>query len=139
MLEPASVREFPPAPSKRLIWSYPIFRIDSEGVTEEWKPRTSTQAGGRASGDTRKEQANERARTCELALLAHMYSANVGDGGIAASEAAAICSKAIGTGITTTSLKGYVSASEWLDVYQPSAKRWFVVPHYLRRRDAQLL
>lgn len=127
----AAIREFPPAEHKRLIWSYPTFRLDAEGITDGWRPKSSQQVAGRSSGDARKAKSAERATKCELALLAHMYRADVDPAeGIPASEAADICSGALGATVKAQTLKGYIDASEWLDVWQRSPQRWAIVPHH---------
>lgn len=133
-LEAAAIREFGPVAPRRLIWQYPAFSEDADGLTDGWKPRSGQQAGGRASGDTRKAKAELRAARCEAALLAYMYQHDTPDDGIPAAEAATICTEAIGETVTTNGLKSYVEASSLLDVYQRSPKRWHVVPAHLKAR-----
>lgn len=138
VLEVAAIREFPPADPLRLIWRYPLLVEDAEGVTDGWKPRSSAQTAGRASGDARRVKSQERAVTCTMALLAHMYRHGTDSAeGIPASEAAEICSEAVGTPIKAQTLKAYVEQSEWLDVYQRSPQRWAVVPRHPRPAAAE--
>ena len=138
-LEVAAIREFGPVAPRRLIWQYPSFSEDTHGLTDGWKPRSGQQAGGRASGDTRKAKAELRAARCEAALLAHMYQHDVGDDGIPAADAAAICSEVMGETVSTNGLKSYVEASNLLDVWQRSPKRWHVVPMHPKGEQKQLL
>lgn len=135
LLECAAIREFAQAPDMPLIWHFPAFRQDTEGITEGWKPKSSAQTAGRASGETRRDRSRERADTCTMALLAHMYRHDVDSSeGIPATEAAEICSKALGSTIKAQTLKQYVEGSDWLDVYQRSPQRWAVVPRHPRQK-----
>ena len=132
-LECAAIREFAAPPTARLIWSYPTFSADVEGITEDWKPKSAQKAAGSKSGQSRRAKSEERAAQCVEALLSHMYRNETDSAeGIPASEAAAICADALGEPISTNTLKGYVEASQWVDVYQRSKQRWAVVPAHPR-------
>lgn len=132
-LEVAAIREFPPAGPRWLIWRYPLLEPDADGITDGWKPKSSQQAAGRASGDARRSKAQERAHACTCALLAHMYRHGTDSAeGIPASKAAEICTAALGSKIKPQTLKEYVEQSTWLDVYQRSPQRWAVVPAHPR-------
>ena len=128
MLECAGIREFPAFEPRRLIWRYPSFSPDFDGVADGWKPKSGAQRGGQASGDTRRVKSETRAYQCTAALLAHMYELGTDPAeGIPATDAAAICSRALGANIKAQTLKGYVEESEYLDVWQRSPQRWAVV------------
>lgn len=132
-LECAAIREFASVPPLHLICRHPMLEADTEGVTDEWKPKSAQQAAGRASGESRKAKAAERANSCVCALLSHMYRQNTDSReGIPATEAAEICKRALGVSVTTNTLKGYVDSSGWLDVLQKGERRWCVVPRHPR-------
>lgn len=133
LLEAAAVREFAPIEPHRLIWRFPVFVEDSEGVTDGWKPNSSQRTAGKGSGASRKEQAARRADACTMALLSHMYRHDIDSAeGIPAAEAARICTEAMGETVTPQTLKSYAEASDWIGVYQRSPKRWAVVPAHPR-------
>lgn len=130
-LETAAIREFAPVEPRRLIWQFPTFTLDAEGVTEGWRPKSSAQAAGRTSGDSRKAKSRERADVCVMALLAHMYRNGTDSAeGLPAKEAATVCSEATGSTVKAETVKRYVEASDVLDVWQRSPQRWFVVPRH---------
>lgn len=134
-LEVAAIREFPPVQPINLLWRYPLLTPDADGVSDGWKPKSTAQAAGRTSGDSRRAKAQERAGACTMALLAHMYRNDVDSAeGIPATEAAEICSEALNMTVRTQPLKQYVEDSEWLDVYQRSPQRWAVVPRHPRQK-----
>ena len=127
-LECAGIREFTPFDDRRLIWHYPSFRLDEDGITDGWRPKSGQKSGGQKSGDTRRAKAERRASQCTMVLLAHMYQHGTDPAeGIPASEAASICSKALEEHINASTLKTYVESSDFLEVWQRSPQRWSVV------------
>lgn len=139
LLEPASVREFPPSPSKRLIWSYPTFRVDHDGITEGWKPSSSQQGAGRASGASRQAQADAAAAKVEAALLASMLHRGYHDPeDMSTRDACEIAARALGRkSIGAKTLRGYLEQSQWLDVWAKSTRRHFVVPRMLAHPEEE--
>ena len=130
-LECAGIREFSPFETRRLIWRYPSFAPDLDGTTEGWKPKSGAQKGGQKTGETQRAKAEQRAHLCTIALLSHMYQHGTDPmEGIPATEAAAICSDALGANVNPQTLKGYVDASDFLDVWQRSPQRWAVVARH---------
>ena len=131
LLEDAANREFARQPPMPLIWHFPTFRQDADGITEGWKPKSAQRTGGRMSGDIQRQKSATRADQCTMALLAHMYREDVDSSeGIPATTAAKICTEALGESIKAQTLKSYVEGSNWLDVYQKSPQRWAVVPRH---------
>lgn len=128
ILEVGGNREFGQTEPQRLIWRFPIFRPDVEGITEGWKLASGQQKGGKKTGEKQQDKSAERAQDCVVALLAHMLSEGIGNEGLAANKAAEVCSDALGEAVKAATLKRYVEASEVLDVYQKSRQRWLVVP-----------
>ena len=133
VLEDSGLREFPSMEPLHVIFRYPVHRIDADGITADWKPKTSQQKAGRASGQSRKDAATLKRLSCEVALLAHFQTHGIGAEGVAAKEAAAICSEALGKSINGTTLKRLFEdePSASITVYQKSARRCYFVPTHL--------
>lgn len=128
VLEDSGLREFPGMEPLHLIFGYPVHRIDAEGVTAEWRPRTSQGRGGKKTGEANRSKSEARADRCIIALLAGFVREGIGSEGMTAKDAADLASEAIGETVKPATLKRYVEDSDALDVYQKSARRWLVVP-----------
>ena len=129
----AGIREFAPFPDVHLIYQYPTHTLDVDGITADWKPKSSQQKAGRASGQSRKDAATLKRLSCEVALLAHFQTHGIGAEGVTAKEAAAICSEALGKSVNGTTLKRLFEdePSASITVYQKSARRCYFVPTHL--------
>lgn len=127
-LEDSGLREFPGMEPLHLIFSYPVHRIDAEGITADWRPRTSQGRGGKKTGEGNRSKSEARADRCIIALLAEFVREGIGSEGITATDAADLVSEAIGETVKPATLKRYVEDSDALDVYQKSPRRWLVVP-----------
>lgn len=127
----AALREFEPMEPMHIIYEFPLHRLDADGITADWKPRSSQQTAGRSSGETRAAKAAQRAMRCELALLQAFYLNGIGAGGMEATDAAEVCAEFLGEPIKPTTLKTYIGESELFDVWQRSPRRWLVVPKSL--------
>lgn len=140
VLEDGGLREFPSFAPVRLIYRYPSHRVDEKGITSDWAPRTSQgrSRGGKKTGEGNRAKAEERRDRCIIALLAHMYREGVGADGLAANDAADVCTEALGETVKPATLKKYVDESDALDVWQKSPRRWLVVPRGVPRREEQL-
>lgn len=128
VLEDGGLREFPSMEPLHIIFSYPVHRVDVEGITAEWKPRTSQRSGGKKTGDGNRSKSEARADRCIIALLAEFVREGIGSEGMTASDAADLVSEVIGETVKPATLKHYVEDSDALDVYQKSPRRWLVVP-----------
>lgn len=124
----STLREYPEAEPMRLIYEYPLHRIDTEGITAEWKPKSGAQTGGRKAGESQAAKAEVRSMKCELALMQAFYKEGIGAEGMEATKAAEVCAEFLGEAIKPATVKGYVESSEVFDVWQKSPRRWLVVP-----------
>lgn len=128
VLEDSGLREFPSIEPLHIIFSHPVHRVDVDGITSEWKPRTSQGKGGKKTGDGNRSKSEARADRCVIALLAVFVHEGIGGEGMPANEAAEAVSDAIGETVKPATLKRYIEASDVLDVWQKSPRRWLVVP-----------
>lgn len=128
VLEDSGLREFAGIEPRHLIFSHPVHRVDVEGVTESWKPKSASSAGGRRTGADNSAKSAERAHRCEVALASAFIERGIGADGLKASEAAEIVCRFVGETVKTSTLKKYIEGSELFDVEQISAQRWKVVP-----------
>lgn len=128
VLEDAGLREFPATEPTHLIFKYPVHRVDEDGITADWKPRSSSQRGGKAAASINKAKAGMRADMCAAVLSAH-FAADESVDELSGTDAAAICQNALGEKVSTQTLKGYLSDRDLsgIAVRQTSAKRWHVV------------
>ena len=88
ILESGGIREFPRMEPRRLIFGYPVHRIDDDGITESWKPNSSQRDGAKKTNEitkARKELNDEK--TCS-ALLAYYYEHGIGEDGLILKKAA---------------------------------------------------
>ena len=132
----AGIREFAPPQDVGLIWRYPLHRLDVQGLTSSWKPKSSQSDGGKRTANLNKIKSELRASTCVSVLLSHMLAQGIGADGMAASDAASVVSEATGETVKPQTLKAYVAASDLVDVWQKSANRWRIVPRHLPREPA---
>ena len=128
VLETGGLREFSTPEPTRLLFAFPVHRVDDDGITEDWKPSSSARKGGKAAGEVNRQRSANRASRCELALASEFIAQGIGADGIPATEAATIVSDAIGEAVNAQTLKSYIEASEWFNVEQVSPRRWKVVP-----------
>lgn len=132
LLECAGIREFPSFDPVRLIYGYPVHRLDVDGITDDWKPATSTGNGGKESGKTRQAVAVAKASLADAALLAHMYAEGITDPeALTVADAAQVVGESLGEPITKQTLRGYLEKSPWLTIWKKSARKHYVVPKSL--------
>lgn len=127
----AALREFEPMEPLHIIYEFPLHRVDTGGITADWKPKSSQQSAGRSSGETRAAKAAQRAMRCELALMQAFYLNGIGTEGMEATDAAEVCAEYLGEPIKPATVKAYIGESELFDVWQRSPRRWLVVPRTL--------
>lgn len=133
VLEDSGLREFPSMEPMHVIFRYPLHRLDVDGITSGWKPKSSQQKAGKVSGDVRRLKGEARAAKCVAAIIASMYAEDTGEDGMTIADAVRICTDELGEGISSTTLRGYVDESDLLDIFQKSPRRAFVVPRKLKR------
>ena len=122
---------------RHVIWHWPTHVLDTTGITEGWKPKTSQGDGGKQTANLNKVKSELRACQCVSILLSHMLANGIGADGMAAGDAAQVASEAMGATVKPQTLKAYVAASDLLDVWQKSANRWRVVPRHLPHATEQ--
>ena len=124
----SGLREFPALEPFDVYFKYPRHILVADNATAEWKPKSGQQTGGKRTGEGNKQKSAARATKCELALAAEFIAQGIGADGVTAKGAAEIVSERIGETVKTTTLKGYIEASELFDAEQVSKQRWRIVP-----------
>lgn len=122
LLESGGIREFKRMEPRRLIFGYPLHRLDAEGVTDGWKPASGQTAGGKSTAELNRARAEVKASRFERDLLARFYSEGIGAEGVPITDAAKLC------GCDTRTLAASLEQSDYLTVKAVSAKKRFVVP-----------
>ena len=122
LLESGGLREFPTVPPKRVIFSYPVHRLDDEGITAGWKPKSGQQSGGRRRGDQKATERKLKAAEALDVLSGYFIHEGVGSEGLPLKDAAELC------GCDPRTLKGYLGEWRTFDLYEKSARNKLVVP-----------
>lgn len=136
VLEDSGMRSHAGVGGRHVIWHWPTHVLDTTGLTEGWKPKSSQGDGGKQTANLNKVKRELRATQCVSILLSHMLANGIGKDGMAAGDAAQVVSEAIEANVKTTTLKAYVAASDLLDVWQ-KGNRWRVVARHLPREQGQ--
>lgn len=123
ILESGGIREFPRLEPVRLIFEYPIHRVDFGGITDGWKPNSSQRDGGRESGKTRQAQAEARKLQGELQIADFFISRGIGADGVPLSEVA----REVFGDSRTERTKTIVEDSGLFTIVKPSRNRCNVV------------
>ena len=124
----SGLREFPSIEPFDVFFMYPRHLLVPDGMTADWKPRSSQQIGGQRTGEANRQKGEARAARCIEALAAEFIAHCYGSEGVPATVAAEIASRAIGETVKAQTLKGYIEASSLFCVDQTSAQRWKVIP-----------
>ena len=124
VLEDSGLREFPGNEPRHVIFHYPTHRLDNEGVTDGWKPKSDQGAGGKESGKTRQYKAIANRLNDELAIAMHFIAKGIGEEGASASE---LAHEVFGTS-KTDKVKRVVECSDRFGLFKPSRNRLNVVP-----------
>ena len=119
-LEVPAIREFASVETRSLIWSWPTFTVDVDGMTEGWTPKSGQRTGGKNSGQTRKAEADMKAAKAEAILATYMCQTKRDE--LALSEAAEVCN-AFGLSVVPNTLKKYVGDSSLLKTDNPNPRR----------------
>lgn len=122
VIEDSGLREFPSLEPLHLVFSYPVHRVDRDGITDNWKPKSGQSAGGKTTGEIRKAQAGARHAAIGAKLLAHYYKEGIGLEGIVIKEAAEVA------GVDVRTLEDALRDSEHFEVVQVSQRKRRVVP-----------
>lgn len=124
ILEDSGLREFPSIKPTRLIFSYPVHRIDSKSVTADWSPRTSAsrRRGGKQTAELNKAKKRAEQACIVSGLLGWFYSEGIGEEGASLKE----CAEHVG--LDSRKVRAAVEESTHLRVYKQSPRKCFVVP-----------
>lgn len=132
ILEDSGLREFAGIEPKHLIFSYPAHRVDSEGITSEWMPKTSAarSRGGKQTAELKAAKAVASRALTVSDLLAWFYAEGVGEEGRSLKE----CAERLGE--DPRKVRAAVEeCSDHLVIYRPSPRKTFVVPLHPPRGD----
>lgn len=135
VLEDSGLREFPSIAPRRLIFGYPVHRIDVEGVTAEWRPRTSAgrSRGGKQTAELNKAKKRADQSEAVASILGWFYTEGVGEAGRSLKE----CAEHVGQ--DSRKVRAAVEASSLLRIYKPSPRKSFVVPAHPPKVDPSTL
>lgn len=122
LLESGGIREFPRMEPIRLLFDYPIHRVDFEDLTDDWKPRSSSRDGANKTNEIKKAQKATNYANITAKLLAHFYANGIGEDGIIVKDAAAICDCDVRT------LTAAVDKSDYLSVVQVTQRKRYIRP-----------
>lgn len=132
----AGIREFAPFGDVRLIYEYPLHRLDADGITSDWKPRSGQRDGGGKTAELNKARAETKAAVAQAAILAHLYHEGIEDPeGLTTTEAAKVAADALGKdSLPTKTLRAWLDGSPWLTVWKKSARKHYVCPVHMAPR-----
>ena len=126
MLEAPRLRSFGRVEPVPLIFKFPSFRVDVDGITDGWRPRNSADEsrrnGGKATGEIKTAQKEAKNARIVAALLAHFYTEQVGEEGLIMKDAAA----AIGE--DPRAIADALEDCEHLELIQVTQRKRFVRP-----------
>lgn len=122
ILESGGIREFPRMEPKRLIFGYPVHRVDDEGITESWKPASSERDGGKKTAELNKAKAEAEHAQAIANLLAYYYSHGIGKDGLLFKDALAA------SGVSDKTLKKALDGCEHFELVRESQRKRYVRP-----------
>lgn len=121
-LETGGLREFPPMDARHLLFEFPLHRLDAEGITDDWKPRSGQRAGGKSTAELNRAKAEANRAGIVSKVLAHYYAENVGADGLLVPEVA----KAVGC--DARQIAAAVDGCEFLYLDEKSSRKRYVRP-----------
>lgn len=122
ILESGGIREFPRMEPIRLIFGYPVHRVDDDGITESWKPNSSKGEGGKLTAELNKaKKATDAAKMC-AEIMARFYSEGIGEEGMLAPDLAKLMNR------DTRTLKEAVKGCPYLEVIQETQRKHYIRP-----------
>ena len=122
ILESGGIREFPRMEPVRLIFGYPVHRVDVDGVTDSWKPDSSSRKGADKTNELKAAQKAASKAATAAALLAHYYAEGIGEDGLILKEAAEAVN--LDSRQLTTALEG----CEHFEIVQVTQRKRYVRP-----------
>ena len=131
VLEDSGLREFPSSEPRHVIFRYPTHRLDDEGITDGWKPKSDQGLGGRESAKTRQYKSEASRYADELRIAMYFIEKEIGLEGASAVEIA----RDVFETSKTDKVKRVVECSEHFGMLKPSRNRLNIVP--LVQREAK--
>lgn len=124
VLEDSGLREFPGIEPRHVIFDHPTHRVDADGITDNWKPKSGQQSGGRESSSIRKAKAEADRLRDETLIASYFIRNGIGKDGASVSE---IAREVFGQE-RPDKVKRVVEASETFGLFKPTRNRLNVVP-----------
>ena len=124
MCNAIGLREFPSSEPRHVIFRYPTHRLDDDGTTDGWKPKSDQGLGGRESAKTRQNKAEANRYADELKIAMYFIEKGIGPEGASAME---IAREVFGTS-KTDKVKRVVECSEHFGTLKPYRNRLNIVP-----------
>ncbi|VEG99663.1 Uncharacterised protein [Slackia heliotrinireducens] len=126
LLESGGLRSFGRMEPVPLIFKYPCHRVDTEGITDGWRPRSSSDEarrnGGKATGEIKTAQKAAKNARIVAALLAHFYAEQVGEEGLIMKEAAEVA------GEDPRAVADALEDCEYMELVQVTQRKRYVRP-----------
>ena len=122
ILESGGIREFPRMNPVRLIFGYPVHRVDADGVTEPWKPDSSARKGADKTNELKAAQKDAKRAATVAALLAHYYAEGIGEDGLILKEAADAVN------LDSRQLTAALEGCEHFEIVQVTQRKRYVRP-----------
>lgn len=122
LLESGGIREFKRMEPVRLIFGYPIHRVDAEGITDSWKPMSSERDGGKRTAELNRAKSEAANAQAVANLLAYCYANGIGKEGLLFKDAVAIA------GTSDKTLAKALGECEHFELVQVSQRKRYVRP-----------
>ena len=124
ILESGGVREFPRMEPKRLIFGYPIHRVDEYGITESWKPNSSQRDGAKKTNEMKQVRSKLKAEKICSALLSHYYENGIGEEGLILKKAAEAAN------VDSRTLESAIDGSDYFELISVTKRKRYVRPKH---------
>lgn len=133
VLESGGIREFPRMEPIRLIFGYPLHRVDADGITDDWKPNSSQRDGAKSANQIKSAKTDAKHAAIASAVLAHFYAEQVGKEGMLIKDAATVA------GVDVRTLADALDGNAHLEVVQVTQRKRYVRPKRPPREPPQEL
>lgn len=118
-----TLREFPPCEPFHTVFRHPLHVLDADGITSDWKPRSSQREGGKSTAALNKLKARSNAFEACDKLAAYFIRNRVGAEGLLMSEALEVA------GVPRkATLEAYLDQCGAFEVWRKSERKVYVVP-----------
>lgn len=129
-IECVGMRSFEWPEPIHVIWSYPVHRIDNDGITSDWAPKSSQRSASSAAKKCKEAESKAKAAQIEAEALGYFYTHAVGPEGELAPDLAKEISSIMDFEVKSKDLKDMCENSKWLEVYKKSARKHYIVPKH---------